>query len=120
MDDFSTNMAKAKRGFHSNDEFLKVLNRSRRQFEKWTSDNADFTIVDCPPSLAVQVKFLFPIADAFIVPSVPDRLSVKGSLYLLDRLSKVGYTKSKGIGTLWSLYREQNHVHREVVHWTNK
>lgn len=78
------------------------------------------TIVDCPPSLAVQVKFLFPIADAFIVPSVPDRLSVRGSLYLLERIAKFGYTTSKGIGTLWSLYREQNHVHRDVIDRTNK
>lgn len=115
IDDFSTNMAKAKRGFHSNDEFLTVLNRRRQQFEKWLSDNAAFTIVDCPPSLALQVKFLLPVADAYIVPSVPDRLSVRGSLYLLDRIAKLGYTKIKGIGTLWSLYREQNHVHREVV-----
>jgi chromosome partitioning protein len=115
IDDFSTNMAKAKRGFHSNDEFLAVLNRRRQQFQKWLSDNAAFTVVDCPPSLALQVKFLLPVADTFIVPSVPDRLSVRGSLYLLDRITKHGYTKIKGIGTLWSLYREQNHVHREVI-----
>jgi chromosome partitioning protein len=119
IDDFSTNMAKARRGYHSNDEFLEVWKRRRQQFQKWLSDNSDFTIVDCPPSMALQVRFFLPVADGFIIPSVPDRLSVRGSLYLLDRLGKLGCTRIKGIGTLWSLYREQNHVHREIVERSN-
>ena len=48
------------------------------------------------------------VADAFIVPAIPDRLSVRGSLYLLDRIQAGGLSRSRGLGTLWSLYREQN------------
>ena len=114
IDDFMTNMAKARRSFQSADDFLKIWNRRRQQVRGWLLDNSDFTIVDCPPSMAVQVRFLLPIADGFIVPCVPDRLSVRGSFYLLDRIAKLGL-KTKGIGTLWSLYREQNHVHRDYV-----
>lgn len=114
IDDFITNMAKARRGFHSADDFLKIWNRRRQQVRKWLLENSDFTIVDCPPSLAIQVRFFLPVADYFIVPCVPDRLSVRGSFYLLDRIAKLGL-KTKGLGTLWSLYREQNHVHREYV-----
>jgi chromosome partitioning protein len=115
IEDFSTNMAKAKRGYHSNDEFLQVFARRRQQLQRWLSANYHFTIVDCPPSLSLQVRVLLSVADGFIVPSVPDRLSVRGSLYLLDRVAKLGFSKIKPVGTLWSLYREQNHVHRAIV-----
>lgn len=115
IEDFSTNMAKAKRGYQSNEEFLQVLARRRTRMQRWLWENYDFTIVDCPPSLGLQVKFLLPVADGFIVPSVPDRLSVRGSLYLLDRIAKLGFSRIKPVGTLWSLYREQNHVHRAIV-----
>jgi chromosome partitioning protein len=115
IEDFSTNMAKAKRGYHSNDEFLQVFDRRRKQMQRWLWANSDFTIIDCPPSVALQVKVFLSVADGFIVPSVPDRLSVRGSLYLLDRIAKLGYSRIKPVGTLWSLYREQNHVHRAIV-----
>ncbi len=114
IDELQTNRAKARKGFLSNDDFLKSWNRRRRQTRKWFLKNYDFTIVDCPPSLALQVRFLLPIADGFIVPCVPDRLSVRGSLHLLNRLEKSGL-RTKSIGTLWSLYREQNHAHRDYV-----
>jgi chromosome partitioning protein len=115
IEDFSTNMAKAKRGYHSNEEFLGVFDRRRKQMRRWLWANSDFTIIECPPSLSLQVKVFLSVADGFIVPSVPDRLSVRGSLYLLDRIAKLGFSKIKPVGTLWSLYREQNHVHRAIV-----
>jgi chromosome partitioning protein len=115
IEDFSTNMAKARRGYQSSDEFLQVFARRRQQMRRWLAANYDFTVIDCPPSLAMQVKVFLSVADGFIVPSVPDRLSVRGSLYLLDRVAKLGHTKVKPVGTLWSLYREQNHVHRGIV-----
>jgi chromosome partitioning protein len=114
IDDFSTNMAKARRGHNSNDEFLRVLSHRRKQLRKWAEANFDFTIIDCPPSVAIQVRFLLSVADSYIVPSIPDKLSVRGSLYLTDRIRSYGY-KISGLGTLWSLYREQNAVHKRVV-----
>jgi len=114
IDDFSTNMAKARRGHSSNEEFLRVLANRRKQLRRWAEANFDFTVIDCPPSIAIQVRFLLSVADSFIVPSIPDRLSVRGSLYLADRIKSYGY-KIHGLGTLWSLYREQNAMHRRVV-----
>jgi chromosome partitioning protein len=114
IEDFSTNVAKAKKGYHSNEEFLQVFARRRQQLQRWLTANYDFTIIDCPPSLTLQVKVFLSVGDGFIVPSVPDRLSVRGSFYLLDRIAKLGY-KLGPVGTVWSLYREQNHVHRAVV-----
>lgn len=71
-------------------------------------------IVDCPPSVAIQVTFFLKLADTFIIPSIPDRISVRGSHYLLDRVKRGNYRIS-GLGTLWSLYREQNKMHRKIV-----
>jgi chromosome partitioning protein len=114
IDDFQTNMAKARRGFKSAEEFLAVFRRRRDKMRKWLMASYDFTIVDCPPSLALQVKFFLALADAYIVPAVPDRLSVRGSLLLQRRIRSLGI-KVQGLGTLWSLYRQQNKVHRKVV-----
>jgi chromosome partitioning protein len=119
IDDFSTNMAKARRGHKTNDEFLGMFERRRERLRKWLRSNYDFTIVDCPPSIAIQVKTFLSVADSFVVPAIPDRLSVRGSLYLLDRIRRMGY-RINGLGTLWSLYREQNGVHRKVVEAVSK
>lgn len=114
IDDFTTNMAKARRGHNSNEEFLRVLNKRRAQLRKWLLSNYDYTIIDCPPSVALQVQVLFPVADSFVVPCIPDRLSVRGSLFLMDRIASRGY-RIEGLGTLWSLFRAQNVVHRRMT-----
>jgi chromosome partitioning protein len=119
IDDFSTNMAKARRGHKSNDEFLAMFERRRATLRRWLKQNYDFTIVDCPPSIAIQVRTFLAVADSFVVPSIPDRLSVRGSLYLLDRIRRMGY-RINGLGTLWSLYREQNAMHRKMIEVVSK
>jgi chromosome partitioning protein len=117
VDDFQTNVAKAKRGYRTNDEFHAVFRRRRDAIRKWLRGNFDHTIIDCPPSVALQVKVFMTTADSFIVPSLPDRLSVRGSLALLDRIRRMNY-RIKGLGTLWSLYRKQNALHRKVIQAT--
>jgi chromosome partitioning protein len=114
IDDFSTNMAKARHGYKSTEEFNAIFQRRGRLLKKWLESNYDFTVVDCPPSIALQVKVFLTVADAFVLPSIPDRLSVRGSLWLLARIRRMG-VKLDGLGTLWSLYREQNKLHRKVV-----
>ena len=114
IDDFSTNMAKAKRGFHSTEEWQRILDKRRSMLKRWLTTHFHYTIVDCPPSIPLQVRFLLSCADTFIVPSIPDRLSVRGSLYLLDRLRRMNM-RIEGLGTLWTLYREQNKNHKEVL-----
>lgn len=114
IDDIMTNVGRAKQGFKTNDEFQRLWSRRRDQMKAWLSRTYDFVLIDCPPSLAPQVRFVLTIADGFILPSVPDRLSVRGSRYLLSRLATLGY-RVRGLGTLWSLYREQNSMHKAVV-----
>jgi chromosome partitioning protein len=114
IDDFSTNMAKARRGHRSNDEFMATFDKRRKSLRRWLTQNYDFTIVDCPPSLGLSVRVFLTVGDAFIVPSIPDRLSVRGSLYLQERIAQRGL-KLNPLGTLWSLYREQNKIHRKII-----
>ena len=56
------------------------------------------------------------VADAYVVPSIPDKLSVRGAVLLVDRLRRRRF-KISGLGTLWSLYREQIAIHRDFVDW---
>jgi chromosome partitioning protein len=114
IDDFQRNYNKASKKFHGNDEFHAVLGRRLRAFRNWLNANFDYTIIDCPPSLAIQVQMLVKVADTYVVPSVPDKLSVRGSHYLVERLRRKQF-KIPGLGTLWSLYREQNVIHREMI-----
>jgi chromosome partitioning protein len=70
IDDFQTSMAKAKRGYKSNDEFLAIFRRRRETLQRWLRSNFDFTIIDCPPSIALQVKVFLSVGDCFVVPAV--------------------------------------------------
>lgn len=114
IDDFQTNMAKARRGFRSTEEFHSMLRKRRRSVKTWLNKNYDYTIIDCPPSVAVQVRFFLNVATAYIIPCVPDRLSVRGSAWMAGRIRSHGF-KTHGIGTLWSLYRKQNGVHTQTI-----
>ncbi|MFP4502418.1 MAG: ParA family protein [Candidatus Hydrogenedentota bacterium] len=114
IDDFQTNVAKARRGYNTTEEFYNIFKRRRRMFRNWLNKHYEYTIVDCPPSIPVQVRVMLSVADAFIIPSVPDRLSVRGSQLLVHRVRKLGY-KCAGLGTLWSLHRKQTAIHNETI-----
>jgi chromosome partitioning protein len=114
IDEFQRNYNQARDDFHSTSEFLSERDRRLRAFRKWIATNFDYTIIDCPPSVPIQVQMLVKVADAYIVPSVPDKLSVRGAHYLVDRLRRKKF-KLPGLGTLWSLYRVQNEIHREMI-----
>jgi chromosome partitioning protein len=114
IDDFSTNMAKARRGYKSTEEFYAIFRKRRKGMRRWLDSRFDFTIVDCPPSLALQVRAFLSVADAFVIPAIPDRLSVRGALWLMNRIRKLGL-KLEGLGTLWSLVRDQNKMHGKIV-----
>ena len=120
IDDFQTNVAKARRGFHTTDEFNAIFRRRRNALRKWLDANYDYTIIDCPPSIPIQVRVCLSLGDCYVLPSVPDRLSVRGSLWLLDRLRRLPGKTIPGLGTLWSLYRKQNAMHSRMVAMVKK
>jgi len=114
IDDVATLLSQRRTALGSSEAYQKLLQQRRTQMAKWVSSNFDFVLIDCPPSLALQVRFLLSITTAYIIPCVPDRLSARGSVYLVDRLRRHGY-KVPGLGTLWTLYRHATAMHREFV-----
>ena len=118
IDDFQTNVARARRGYKDADEFQRDLKRGLAALERYMRGQYDFVLVDCPPTIALQVKQFIGIADSFVIPCVPDTLSVRGSFWLLDRLRRMNVKRIQPLGTLWSLYRAQAAVHREVIQRT--
>ncbi len=120
IDEFTTNMAKAKRGYQSNEEFLRRLNRLRNNFAQWCNRHYDYTLIDCPPTFVIQILFFLGCADYFIIPSIPDRLSVRGSLYLLERLRLRGYKRIQCLGTLWAMVRRQVATHLKIIEHEEK
>lgn len=114
IDDFQTNMAKARKGFQSPDDFMKLWQSGRAALKTFLAERYDYTLIDCPPSLAPQIKFLLGIADFFAVPCVPDHLSVRGALYLMGRLKQLDFNVTP-LGTLWTLVRAQNFTHTRII-----
>jgi chromosome partitioning protein len=88
--------------------------RRRSQLRRWLEDSFDYTIIDCPPSLSKHVQFLLRISDGIVVPSIPDRLSVRGAEYFQKRL-KDRKIITPVLGTLWTLYRAQVERHQSMV-----
>lgn len=115
MEEFSSNRARAMEGYYSAEEFNAVLRKHEAMLHRWLRNNFDWVLVDCPPTIAFQVKTMLKVADAYLVPSVPDMLSVKGSHHLIERVRRLGITKAKPLGLLWTLYRESNPVHNRTV-----
>lgn len=115
IDEFQSNMAKAKRGFQDDDYFQKKWKRMRNGIRNWCSRNYDIVLVDCPPSLTLHVRFFLNIADGYVTPCIPDRLSVRGTRYLLERIAKHGYKKIQALGTVWSMVRVQMKDHRDTI-----
>ena len=116
IEDFARNRAKGGRPYAASEELLQFLVRKRAQrFRRWLVDNYDFVFIDCPPSIPMQVEFLLHVSDGFIVPAQPDRLSCRGSRYLMDRIWNMGFRSKQGIGTIWSLYRKENSIHNQII-----
>lgn len=112
INDFETNRAKARRGFKTAREFEDVWTKRRTILTRWLRREYDFTIVDCPPSLAIQVRFMLRACDAYVIPCIPDRISVRGARWLQVRVQSF---RAPALGLAWTLYREQNELHKTMV-----
>jgi chromosome partitioning protein len=84
------------------------------QFKTWLRANYDYVLVDCPPAVSWQVRFFMLVADGYVVPTIPDRLSVRGARYLTRRIQSLKINIHP-VGLLWSMFRKQCGVHCEYV-----
>jgi chromosome partitioning protein len=108
LEDFSSNFRPAKnREAKTALDAVKFLREKRRDvFARWLKANYDFVFIDCPPAIAWQVRFFLLVADGYIVPTIPDRLSVRGARHLTRRLHNIGVKTTRPVGLLWSMRRE--------------
>jgi chromosome partitioning protein len=114
IDDFQSNVAKARKGVLSGPEFSALWRRRRVSFARWLRSSYDVTIIDCPPSLTRHVKFLLQLSDGIVIPAIPDHLSLRGALQFVERLETLGIA-TPVLGTLWTLFRTQVEKHRVIV-----
>ncbi|WDQ15769.1 ParA family protein [Rhodopirellula sp. P2] len=115
IDDFYNNAFRSKRRsglFDTERDLFTQIKKQMPGVKSWLNELYDFVIVDCPPSIAMQVKMFLRIADGCVIPSIPDQLSVRGSANLVDRLKRF---RVDTLGTLWTLYRQQTPLHRAMV-----
>jgi chromosome partitioning protein len=115
LEDFSSNFrATENREARTAVEGFAYLKEKRKDaFARWLKANYDFVFIDCPPAIAWQVRFFLLAADGYVVPAIPDRLSVRGARYLTRRLHNIG-VKTRPVGLLWSMRREIQ-THNEYV-----
>lgn len=77
----------------------------------------DYVLIDCPPSLGVVTLNGLAISDSYIVPVVPDILSVLGIPPILDRVEHFGRCTKRNIralGIVISKMRAQTILHNEM------
>lgn len=105
LEGIQSNIARAKQGFLESKEFDRRWNRHKDRFRRWLKQNYRHVIIDCPPILMDHVRFLLRLSDGFIIPCVPDALSVRGADYLMSRVGQYGI-KTPGIGIMWTMFRD--------------
>jgi chromosome partitioning protein len=79
----------------------------------------DHVLIDCPPSLGVVTLNGLAISDSYLIPVVPDILSVLGIPPILDRVEHFAQCTRRNIralGIVISKIRSYTLLHTEVVH----
>lgn len=116
IEDFWFNLPRSRRDVQAPDEWRRFLfTRRSKEVRRWLHRNYDLVFIDCPPSVCWQVRFFLRTADAFIVPAIPDRLSLRGAEYLMRRINNLHLSKIYPLGLLWSMRRAENAIHTETM-----
>jgi chromosome partitioning protein len=90
------------------DQFLQLVRKQKKY---------DFVFVDCPPEIGFFTLGAFFASDWIIIPTQAERLSVEGITELMKQVQNFwklrGGQKPQILGTLVTLFSEQNRSHKE-------
>lgn len=78
----------------------------------------DHVLMDCPPALGVITQSGLLLSDYFLVPVVPDILSLQGVLPVLDLIATFGQKAGRAIaplGTVVSKYNGRSPLHTRIL-----
>ena len=78
----------------------------------------DYVLIDCPPSLGVVTLNGLAISDSYLIPVVPDSLSLLGVPPILDRVEHFGARTRhniRALGIVVSKMRAQTLLHNEML-----
>ncbi|MFM9263158.1 ParA family protein [Rhodococcus sp. 5A-K4] len=86
-------------------------------------DNYDYVLIDCPPNLETITLNGLRVADAYIIPTIPDVMSTYGIGPIQERVKSHGERWGKSIvelGIVITKYRKASSVHRNTVDDLNR
>jgi len=78
------------------------------------SDDYDFIILDCPPSISLVSESVFYAADALLVPIIPTILSIR-TLEQIIRFQKKKKLDNMKVSAFFSMVDRRKKLHKEIV-----
>jgi len=78
------------------------------------SDDYEYVILDCAPTLSLVTEAVFSASDALIVPLVPTPLSLRSLTQVLEFRKKKGFKKLQLV-PFFSMVDRRKKIHRHIV-----
>lgn len=89
----------------------RILQRHLKQL----TDDFDFILIDCPPSLSLGVTNAMMVADLFLIPVDGGRFALDGLSDLLDAIEEVKETSDLNFAVFRNEYAGQNKLMNEFL-----
>lgn len=82
------------------------------------ADDYDYILIDCPPNMGIVTRNGLMVADAYVIPTIPDVLSTYGIPQIQKRVAafaqKSGHSL-KALGLIITKYRKSTNLHRTTI-----
>jgi chromosome partitioning protein len=89
-----------------------------KHFIKPYLNNYDYVLIDCPPNLGNITKNGIEISDYFLIPTIPDKLSIYGLPQIVKNIHKFASRRTlniKCLGLVITKYQKTSTKHNNVI-----